>query len=326
MNGVTLVTGATGFIGHYLVRLLLEKGAAVRVLVRSPNRLDTSIAMHVEVVTGQIQDSEAIARATKGARHILHLAACARAWSRDPHEFRDVNVRATELLLEAAHKRGVERLVHVSTVLALSPFRPAPVKASLRRPTPYEETKLAADWAVEKYAESGLEPVIVHPTRVYGPGPLNDANGVTRVVALYIAGRFRVRMADNDVLANYVHAEDVAGGIIAAAERGRSGKHYILGGQENVSFRDFLRLVGDVAGRRRRTVALPSAIALTVAGAAQTWARLGGSTSITPGWIRVFLEDRRVDITASRKDLDYNPRTLRSGLAETIDWLRANGR
>jgi farnesol dehydrogenase len=326
MNGVTLVTGATGFIGRYLVQRLLYKGVAVRVLVRSPKRLDPSIARSVEIVTGDMRDGEAIATAAKGARNILHLAACARAWSRDPHEFTDVNVRAVELLLEAAHRNGVERLVHVSTVLALPPYRPAPVRESLRQPTPYEETKLAADRAVEKYAANGLDAVIVHPTRVYGPGPLNDANGVTRVVALYVAGRFRVRMADNDVLANYVHAEDVARGIIAAAERGSSGKHYILGAEENVSFRQFLRLVGEVAGRRRRTVALPSAIAMTVAGAAQTWARLGGSTSITPGWIRVFLEDRRVDITASRQDLDYNPRTLRSGLAETIAWLRGNGR
>jgi farnesol dehydrogenase len=326
MNGLTLVTGATGFIGSYLVRRLTEAGVPARVLVRCPERLDAQVAGIVDVVKGDVRDTDAVAKATQGVNTVLHLAACARAWSRDPQQFTDVNVRATEQLLEAAHRAGVERLVHVSTVLTLPPHRPAPVKQSLRRPTPYEDTKLAAERLVASYADAGGDVVIVHPTRVYGPGPLNDANGVTRVVALYIAGRFPVRMADNGVLSNYVHAADVAEGIVLAAQHGRSGAHYVLGGEENVSFRGLLDVVGDITGRRHRTVALPPAFAMAVARTAQLWARLGGSTSITPGWIRIFLEDRRVDISASRQELGYSPRPLRAGLSETIHWLRSNGR
>jgi farnesol dehydrogenase len=326
MNGLTLVTGATGFIGRYVVRQLLQEQVPVRVLVRSPERLERDVARRIEVMKGDLRDGAGFAAAMEGAHTVLHLAACARAWSRDPFEFRDVNVRAVEQLLEAAHQTGVERFVHVSTVLTLPPYRPAPVSESVQRPTVYEETKLAGEQLVESYAADGLDAVIVHPTRVYGPGPLTDANGVTRVVALYIAGRFRVRIADHDVLSNYVHAEDVAAGILAAAQRGRSGAHYALGGAENVSFREFLDLVGDVAGLRHRTVALPAAAALTIARGAEAWARLGGNTSITPGWVRVFLEDRRVDITASRDELAYGPRSLRDGLSQTVRWLRGNGR
>jgi farnesol dehydrogenase len=273
-----------------------------------------------------MRDGDAIAAATRSAKNVLHLAACARAWSRDPDEFRAVNVHATQGLLESAQRAGVERLVHVSTVLALPPFQPAPVNGKAERLTTYEETKMAADRLVEDNAGDGLDAVIVHPTRVYGPGPLNDANGVTRVVALYLAGRFRVRVADGDVLANYVHADDVAQGIIHAAERGERGAHYVLGSAENVSFKEFLNLVGDIAGRRRHSIALPANLALTIARTAESWARLGGSTSITPGWMRVFLEDRRVDIAASQRVLGFQPRPLRVGLSETIRWLRANGR
>lgn len=326
MNGLTLVTGATGFIGRYLVRRLLHDDLPVRVLVRSASRLEADVVHRLDVIQGDMRDGDAIAAATRGARNVLHLAACARAWSRDPDEFRDVNLRATQALLEAAHREGVERLVHVSTILALPAFWPAPVRGTAARLTPYEESKIAGDRLAKQYARDRLDIVIVHPTRVYGPGPLTDANGVTRVVAMYLAGRFRVRMADGDVLANYVHADDVAKGIIQAADRGERGAHYILGGGENVSFIDFLDLVGDIAGRRRRSIALPARVALSVARAAETWARLGGSTSMTPGWMRVFLEDRRADIGASRRDLGYQPRSLTSGLAETIQWLRANGR
>src|SRR2546426_456845 len=108
---------------------------------------------------------------------------------------------------------------------------------------------------------AGRHAVIVHPTRVYGSGPCNDANAVTRVIALYLRGRFRVRLDDGDVLASYVHAADVADGIRRAARAGRSGAHYVLGGA-NLSFRAFLDLVGEVSGGRREVVALPRAAAL----------------------------------------------------------------
>lgn len=321
MNRITLVTGATGFIGSYLVRQLVDKAENVRVLARCPERLSDQVRRRVDVVQGDVRDRTAIAVALRGAHTVLHLAACARAWSRNPDEFTEVNVRAVETLLEAAREAGVERLVHVSTALTLSPHRPAPPMARFQGLTPYEESKLAAERLVASYAAQGGHAVIVHPTRVYGPGPLTDANAVTKVVALYIAGRFRVRVADKDVLANYVHAADVASGIVLAARHGQRGGRYVLGGEDNVSLRAFLDVVGELVGRRHRVIALPPAAALAVACAAQLQGRLGGRAFITPGWVRTFLEDRRVDITRSRRELGYNPRSLRRGLAGTIDWL-----
>jgi farnesol dehydrogenase len=326
MNGRTLVTGATGFIGRYLIQRLLDDGQSVRVLVRDPGRLDCDVARQVEVTTGDLRNGTDFTTATWGVQTVFHLAACARAWSRDPFEFRDVNVGAVERLLEASRCNDVERFVHVSTVLTLPPYCRAQVSDSAQRPTAYETTKLEGEKLVEAYAADGLNAVILHPTRVYGPGPLTDANGVTRVIALYLAGRFRLRLADHDVLANYVHAEDVAGGIVAAALHGRSGKHYMLGGAENVSFRQFLELVADISGSRRRTIPLPTKAAMTVARGSEALTHLGIAASITPGWVRVFLEDRRVDITASRNELGYQPRPLREGIAQTVHWLRGNGR
>jgi farnesol dehydrogenase len=320
MNHRTVVTGATGFIGQYLVRDLLAHGRTVRVLVRRPELLPADVRARVEVRRGDIRDAAALAAAVRGAHTVLHLAACARAWSRDPHEFTAVNVDAVATVLAAARATGVERLVHVSTLLTLPPFIGAPVRGSAGRPTPYEESKLAGERLVEAYAAEGRHAVIVHPTRVYGPGPLHDANGVTKVVALYLAGRFRVRLADGDVLGNYVHAADVAAGIRLAAERGRGGSHHVLGG-ENASFREFLGLVSEVAGVRRRVVALPRGLALAAARAAELWGRLGGTVPITPGWVRVFLEDRRMDVGPTEAALGYRPRGLRQGLAETIGWL-----
>src|SRR3989475_596738 len=240
--------------------------------------------------------------AVRGADAGLHLAACARAWSRDPGEFTAVNVHTVERLLEFAYAADVGRLVHVSTVLTLPPGLPAGLDGLAARLTPYEESKRAGGRLVESYAAAGRHAVIVHPTRVYGAGPRNDAHAVTRALALYLRGRFRVRLDDGDVLASYVHAADVADGIRRAARAGRSGAHYVLGG-ENLSFRAFLGPGGGVLGRRRQVGAVPRAAALAAGDAALLWGRLGGDVAITPGWVRVFLQHRPADVEPARSDL-----------------------
>ena len=102
---------------------------------------------------------------------------------------------------------------------------------------------------------------------------------------------------------------------------GRRGAHYVLGG-ENLSFRAFLDLVGDVAGVKRRVVALPRGAAIAAGYAALLWGWLGGDTPITPGWVRVFLEDRPADLEPARRDLGYSPRSAQAGVTETVAWLR----
>lgn len=318
---VVLVTGATGFIGSRLVRELLDQGARVRALVRREDQLEPSLRSRVEVVTADLRDPGAPAAAVPGARWVLHLAACARTWAREPGLFREVNVQAVERLLEASLRFGVERLVHVSTNLTLPGGRSPRPGEPLPHSTPYSESKLAGERLVESYAASGPAAVIVHPTRVYGPGPLTEANSLSKIIALYLRGRFRVRLDDKDVLANYVHVADVVDGIQLAAERGRSGAHYLLGG-ENLTFREFLGHVTEISGIRHRVVALPRPAALAVGYAAVLYGRLGGNALLTPAWVRSFLADWRGDSEPARRELGYEPRPARERIAETIAWIR----
>lgn len=316
MSHPVVVTGATGLIGTHLVGQLLAEGARVRVLVRSPASLAEDWRGRVEVAVGDIRDPRAVERALSGARTVLHLAALARAWARDPSIFTETNVHAVRHLLEAARRHRVERLVHVSTALTLGFGRRSPGAA-----TPYERSKLAGERLVEAYARDGGHAVIVHPSRVFGPGPLNDANAVTRIIASYLRGRFRVRIADRGVRANYVHVSDVAHGIRLAAERGRSAGHYVLGGVENLSLVAFLNRVAALAGRRRWVMPLPACVALGAGAAGELWGRISGGTSLTRDWVRVFLRDQPLDIEPTRQELGYAPRTLEQGLQETLDWL-----
>lgn len=325
MTRTTFVTGATGFIGRYLLRRLLAQDHPVRVLARRPDLLPPDVRRRLDIVVGDVRDRDALARGVRGAHTVLHLAAFARAWSPAAGDFTSVNVDAVRTLLELAADANIPRLVHVSTILTLPPFRAAPINGRSQVQTPYEQSKRQGEALVEAYAAAGHHAVIVHPTRVYGPGPLHDANGVTKAVALYLRGRLRVRLADGDVLGNYVHADDVAAGILLAAGRGRNGAHYVLGG-EDASFRDLLDLASRLSGIRRVVVPLAPGAALTVARAAEAWGRVSGHCPITQSWIRVFLEDRRADITPARDDLTYRPRGLAEGLRETLSWLGRNGR
>lgn len=317
MSADVLVTGATGLIGRHVVDQLLAAGRRVRVLVRDPRRLPPQAVDRVRVVAGDLLDRAALQQAVRGVGTVLHLAACARAWSRQPHEFESVNVDGAAMLIEAARAVGGPRLVHVSTVLTLPELRSPPGKQS---PTPYEETKLAGERLMDRYAASGGDAVIVHPTRVFGPGPLNDANGVVRLLAQYLHGPLVLRLDDRDVLANYVYAADAAAGIILAGERGQRGAHYVIGG-ENTSLRGLLHLAGELSGLQRRVVAVPRGAAVALAHAATLWGMLGGSVPITPAWVRSYFQDQRVDISASCRELGYSFRPLRDGLRETLQWL-----
>lgn len=318
MSAPVLVTGATGLIGRNLVGQLLARGRDVRVLVRSARRLPPAARARVEVVEGDLSVAS-LAHALRGVETVFHLAACARAWTRDPSDFTAVNVAAVERLLAAVRTAGVRRVVHVSTILTLTPAG----RTSTGRPAaiPYVETKRLGERLVDGYAAGGGDAVVVHPTRVYGPGPLNDANGVTRLIAQYLGAPMVFRLDDGDVQANYVHVADVAAGLVLAAERGRAGAHYILGG-ENCSLRALLQLVGELAGIRRRIIPLPRAAALAAAHASVLWGRLGGTTLITPDWVRACFEDQGVDVLATSRALGYQFRPLAAGLSETIRWLR----
>jgi nucleoside-diphosphate-sugar epimerase len=313
MSGLVLVTGATGLIGRHLVAQLLARGKAVRVLARTPERLGAMQA-RCHVVTGGLEHAS-LARAMQGVDVVFHLAACARAWSRTPDEFAETNAHAVERVLQAARAAAVRRVVHVSTVLTLPAFRAC--AASI----PYVDTKRQGESLVDAYTAAGGDAVITHPTRVYGPGPLNDANGVTRLVAQWLSSPVAFRLEDGDVQANYVHAADVATGLLLAAERGAPGAHFLLGG-ENSSLRNLLRLVAGLANVRPRIVVLPRCAALAAAHASLLYGRLGGTPLITPAWVRSCFEDQRVDVGESCRALGYHPRPLAVGLQETIQWLR----
>lgn len=311
MSGPILVTGATGFIGTRLVAQLTETDASVRVYVRDPDRLAPALRRRVEVVVGDMASPAALARAVQGADLVYHLAGLAAAWARRPASFHEVNVAGLRRLLRAVRRAGGPRVVHVSSVLTL--FPPDPEDPL------YVRSKRAGDRLVREYVVDGGDAVLAHPCRVYGPGPLNDANGATRLVRSFLRGPVPIQLQDGGVRASWVHVDDVARGLRLLAARGRRGYGYVLGG-ECCSVDELGRIVAEVSGRHRPVVRVPPGVALAAATVLEARGRLGLSVPITRRWVRSFLRDQTVDARPARA-LGFEPRPLRQGIAETVDWL-----
>lgn len=321
-----LVTGATGYIGQRLAFRLAEGGDTVHALCRSPEKARALTHERIKIFLGDIEDPDSVRRAAEGCRKAYHTAALVSVWSKDPGDYSRVNAGGTVKLIEAAVAEGIERIVITSTAGVFGPSHGGLVDESTPRQVPYfneyESSKAEMHAAVRAKSAEDVHAVIVCPTRVYGPGPMAEANAATRMVQRYIAGRWRALPGDGRRSGNYVFIDDVIDGHLAAMDRGRSGEAYILGG-ENASYREFFATLAAVSGRDERLYPMPIAALMAFAWTEQKRADwFGRKPLITPSWVRRYSFDWANSSAKAETELGYTPRPLRDGLALTVDWLR----
>jgi nucleoside-diphosphate-sugar epimerase len=324
------VTGATGFVGLGLCLQLRERGDDVRALVRDPRRAEVLARAGVELCEGDLDAApDVLARGMDRCDVVFHLAALA-APAGDPRDFERINVDGTRRVLDAAAGADVARVVHTSTAAVLGPSSGAPLDEEEVRTAPffgdYERTKAAAEDVVRERAATDLDVVIVNPTRIYGPTLLRPPPAFNRVVSAYLRGLWRVLPADGSALGNYVTVQDVIRGHLLAAERGRRGERYLLGG-ENASWRALFAAIERAAGRERWLVPVPASVLRAIAVAAAAGARIiGRSTPISEVWVDRFLADWAFSTAKAERELGYRPTPLATGLEHTVGWLREQWR
>jgi len=306
----TLVTGATGFLGRYLVRRLVERGDEVRALVRAGTDPAPVEALGARALRGDVLDRDAVARAAGGAELVLHLAGLVAYEDRDLARLRQANVESVRIVADALREGA--RLVHVSSVAALgpadSPDRPADEGhefPAFAERLPYARTKREGELVALAAAERGRDVVVANPGFVLGAGDVYRSS--TFIVWRYLQGSLRVHTPGG---LSFVHADDVAAGLVAAAERGRTGERYILANREgNLSYERFFRRLGDVTGVRRRMIGLPRGLAL---GASQVlrW-------PVKPGEVRSSGNWWFYDPAKAERELGFTNRPLDETIAET---------
>jgi dihydroflavonol-4-reductase len=257
MAHLALVTGATGCVGANVVAALLKQGYDVRAMRRATSSLDALDGLDPQLVVGDVLDAPSLGRAITGCKLVFHVAAVSDYWRTSRELIYEVNVEGTRKVLAAARACGVERLVYTSSSGALGvPGRGILLdeRAEFNIPPkrfPYGHSKHLGEQLVRDAVGRGLDAVIVNPTAVIGARDVNYIGG-----SLLPAVRRGFSIFAPPGGLNWVDAETVGLAHVLAAERGRTGERYILGG-ENITHRATMDTVAEVVGGRKPLVTLP---------------------------------------------------------------------
>ncbi len=326
-----LVTGATGFVGSAVARLLLARGCQVVVLARRTSPSTNLDGLDVEIAYGDMTDQASMEAAAKGARHLFHVAADYRLWARDPEDIVRANRQGTQAVMNAALKAGVERVVYTSSVatLGIPPgqdrMAPADESAPLTEQTAigaYKRSKVIAERLVEQMvAEHGLPAVIVNPSTPIGPRDVKPTP-TGRIIVEAAAGKVPAFV---DTGLNLAHVDDVARGHLLALDKGRIGQRYILGGQD-VTLRQMLADIAALAGRKPPTVNLPRGPLYPLASLFEAVAQITGKEPMLTR-DALTMSKRHMFFTSAKAqaELGYTARPYKEAIADAMSWFREHG-
>lgn len=321
-----LVTGGTGFIGANLVKGLNEAGYTARILRRESSSLEALEGLAYEEAVGDILDVPSLAPAMEGCEWVFHVAAVSDYWRKGVDWLYTVNVEGTRNVLQAARTAGVRRLVYTSSIAALG----VPLDGELLDETHtfnlepkefwYGHSKHLAEGAVREAVGEGLEAVIVNPAIVIGPRDVNKVSGsivieVARgLVRFYLPGGL-----------NCVAVEDVVAGHIAAAERGRVGERYILGG-ENLSYREVIDTIVAVTGAPRPLFSLPRwAIEPTAVLVELARKVVGTRVPVNENQVRMTGRPLYLNVEKAVRELGLPQTPFRTAVERAYRWFREHG-
>jgi len=318
-----LVTGATGFVGWHVARLLGERGDRVRILVRDPKRVRESDA---EVVVGDLRDRSSLERAVAGCGVVYHVAADYRLWAKDPDELFRSNVDGTRNVLEAARRAGVERAVYTSTVGCVG--MPSGGIGDEETPVserdmqgPYKRSKFLAERAALEFAQQGFPVVIVNPT-----APVGDHDWKPTPTGKIVVDFLRRKMpAYVDTGLNVVDVRDVADGHLLACERGRAGERYVLG-SENLTLEQIFQKLEAISGLKAPKVQIPYSVAFAAGVVSTAWANVSGIEPRAPlEAVRMARKKMWVSHDQAVRELGYRPGPAPAALQRAVEWFRRNG-
>ncbi len=318
-----LVTGATGFTGGHLARWLAARGDSVRALVRDESRAAALRADGLECVEGDLRDEASLERAVTGVEVVYNIAAIYRTAGLAAKEYYDVNARGVGVLIGAASRAGVRRVVHCSTVGVHGDIEkpPANEDAPLRPGDVYQESKVEGERiARETAAHAGIELVIARPTGIYGPGDRRLFKLFGRVAR----GRF-VMLGRGHVQYHLTYIDDLCEGFhLCATVPGAAGRTYILAGGEVTSLEGLVAITAEIAGVDRPALHLPVKPFWLAGALCEAICRpLGIEPPIYRRRVDFFTKSRAFEIGRARRELGYRPAVgLREGIRRTLEWYR----
>jgi dihydroflavonol-4-reductase len=325
---LAFVTGATGFVGSHVARLLAEQGADLRLLVRSGSDLRNIQTLKADRVVGDLRDAASVEKAMAGCDVVFHVAADYRLWVRDPQEMYRANVEGTRAVLDAARKNHIRRVVCTSSVATMgftSNGRPAdedsPVSLD-RMIGHYKRSKLMAEEAALEAGRSGMDVVVVNPSTPVGEQDIKPTP-TGRIVVDFLKKKFPAYV---DTGLNLVDVTECARGHVAALEKGRSGERYILGG-ENLTLKQILDKLAAITGLPSPKIRVPYLVALAtgVVDEVVTGRILGREPRATIDAVRMGRKKMFVSSTKAERELGWKIVPVDDALRRAVEWFQSNG-
>jgi nucleoside-diphosphate-sugar epimerase len=321
------VTGATGFTGAHLVRRLLERGHSVVGLdIGRGLAFEELSAAGAELHLGSVTDQSLLDRLVPGCERVYHLAAAFRKVNLPKSAYWQANVDGTRLVLEAARRHGVDRVLYCSTcgVHGNVEDPPADESAPIRPADYYQFTKWEGERVCQEFARDGLWVSIVRPAAIYGPGDPERFLMLYRRVA---RGRF-IMVGGGRTHYHPLYVTNLIDAMELALERDEArGNAYLIADDHSLAIGDLVKEIGKVLETDVRFVRIPYLPMLVAATLCElAYKPLPWEPPLFRRRLDWFVQWRSFDITAARRDLGYVPRVdLATGLAETAAWYRTHG-
>lgn len=322
------ITGATGFIGGNLARLLLADGHQVRALVRPHSDRRNLNGLPLEIVEGELNHSPQLAEQIAGCDVVFHVAALYSLWAKDGAAIYRANVTGTENILNAARQTQVKRFIHTSSVAAIG-VPPAGASATEETTTTvealvsdYKKSKFLAEQAALKAAQSGLDVVIVNPSTPIGaydvkPTPTGE------IILRFLQNRMPAYVHTG---LNLIDVEDVARGHILAWQKGRKGERYILG-HRNLTLQEMLQLLATITSKPAPKFAVPHLLPLAVAFVDEKiLARYFGKTpQVSYSSVQMSQHAMYYDSSKAVRELGLPQSSIEGAIEKAVRWFQSNG-
>jgi len=325
---LAFVTGATGFVGSHVARVLAEQGADLRLLVRSSSNLKNIRGLKAEQVVGDLRNPVTLEKAMAGCDVVFHVAADYRLWIRDPEQMYRANVEGTRAILQATRKNRVRRVVYTSSVATMgftSNGRPADENSPVSLENMighYKRSKFMAEQVAMQAARSGMDVVVVNPTTPVGEQDIKPTP-TGRIIVDFLKKKFPAYV---DTGLNLVDVTECARGHVAALEKGRSGERYILGG-ENLTLKQILDKLAAITGLPSPKVRVPYAVALAtgVVDEMVTGHILRREPRVTIDAVRMGRKKMFVSSAKAGRELGWKTVPVDDALRRAVEWFQANG-
>jgi dihydroflavonol-4-reductase len=326
---IAVITGASGLLGGNLAAELRARRVQVRAIRRKSTKTEHLADLDIEWVYGDLDDAASLEHAFRGADVVFHSAAAVGVSPTVTPALRKANVDGTSAVIGAVRKAGAKRLVHVSSVVAIGLSRDgAPVGEDT--PWNFADHKLDDGYCVTKHeaeqlalaaAADGVDTVIVNPGFMIGPRDARPSSG--RVIVDLVRGRVPIYPTGKN---NFVDVRDVARGAVAAWERGKRGRRYILGG-DNLHYRDLFQRVARIAGVKPPRFAAPRFAAIAAGYAGDAFQRLTGRDPVFGSMEARYAYTDRFQFTSARAEteLGYRRGSIDDAIRDAIDWFRGAG-